>query len=161
MEKSVRDFLEKVGQTTVAAVVAGSKSIGRASGEGPSLTDKNNAPKQVRYELKGDELTVYGPEQFKWVEGGRRAGAAPPPSAPLIEWMKRMGIAPGQENRVVWAIKNKIVRDGIKPRPFLRKALTDAGVVSASAQANTLAGILAVELGSLVTQDISGASTQS
>jgi hypothetical protein len=68
--------------------------------------------------------------------------------------MRRQGIAPGEENKAVWGIRKNIVKRGIKPRPFVRAALTDAGLISISANAQTLAGLVAVELGKEIVKDV-------
>lgn len=53
------------------------------------------------------------------VEEGRRAGAAMPPAGVLTGWMQRHGMNPKNE----YALRLKISRRGIKPRPYLVPAL--------------------------------------
>ena len=54
---------------------------------------------------------------FQVQESGRRAGAAPPPAASLLPWMRRKGIAP----ELAFVIARAIGRRGLKGRFFMRK----------------------------------------
>jgi hypothetical protein len=56
-------------------------------------------------------------DYWQYVAYGRRAGAKMPPMDAILGWMKKKGL--GQDNSLAWAIRKAIVRDGIKPRPFI------------------------------------------
>ena len=172
LEKVVADFMQDALDRGVVELVSASQQIGPASPNAPadSLNSKNTAQNQIRSTLDRDKLTgqILGPDSINWIERGRPPfGVEPPPGtkipegkklppiAPLIAWMRRQGIAPGEENKAVWGIRKNIVKRGIKPRPFVRAALTDAGLISISANAQTLAGLVAVELGKDIVKDLS------
>jgi hypothetical protein len=158
LEKVVADFIQDALDRGVVELVSASQQIGPASPKAPaeSLNSKNTAQNKIRATLDRDKLTgqILGPDSINWIERGRNPGGKLPPTAPLIDWMRRQGIAPGEENKAVWGIRKNIVKRGIKPRPFVRAALTDAGLISISANAQTLAGLVAVELGKDIVKDL-------
>lgn len=58
---------------------------------------------------------------WRFVEGGRRAGAKMPPSDAILQWVRKYRIARTgiSENSLVYLIRRSIADKGIKPRPFL------------------------------------------
>jgi len=68
------------------------------------------------------------------------------PVIPLILWMKRKHIAPGKENKVVFAIRRHIFINGIKARPFLKTALENAN--------EEVAALLAIDFSDLIDNKI-------
>lgn len=76
------------------------------------------------------DVTIEMPDYWIFIENGRRPNAPPPDTTPgslsyisLINWMRRKGIAPGRENKVVWLIARAIGRRGIDPRHFASDAI--------------------------------------
>ncbi len=70
----------------------------------------------------------------KWVTQGRRRGSRFPPPTPISNWIKAKGIK-GRDKKTGRFISNKsltfliqraIARDGIKPLPFMKMALTES-----------------------------------
>ena len=60
------------------------------------------------------------------IESGRRKSTrdkkvAPPPVKAIVEWAKNRNIP--TDNLTIYKIRSAIVRDGIKPRPFMYKVL--------------------------------------
>lgn len=55
------------------------------------------------------------------VEEGRRAGAAPPPTAPIAAWLGRHG----GDVRAAFVVARAIGRRGIPARPYLSRALRE------------------------------------
>ena len=57
----------------------------------------------------------------QYIESGRKAGSKFPPIKPIREWAKKkLG---KEDNSTIFLIRRAIVRDGIKPRPFMYKVL--------------------------------------
>ena len=73
--------------------------------------------------LDGDSIVVnlMLNHYVKYIESGRRRGAAMPPVEPIIRWMRKHHIP--TDNSTVFLIRRAISRDGIKPRPFMEKAM--------------------------------------
>jgi hypothetical protein len=65
-------------------------------------------------------LTI--PSYHKYIEGGRRPGAKRPPIGVILKWVVRK-LGPKDANRKAYAIANAIARRGIKPRPFMERAI--------------------------------------
>lgn len=70
-------------------------------------------------QIAGDDIVVslFINHYADYIESGRRKGATPPPFNAIAEWARRKGIS--TDNRVIWAIRQAIVRDGIAPRPII------------------------------------------
>ena len=57
----------------------------------------------------------------QYIESGRKAGSKRPPIEAIREWAKKkLG---KEDNLTIYKIRSAIVRDGIKPRPFMYKVL--------------------------------------
>ena len=61
-----------------------------------------------------------------YIESGRRKSTnakkvAPPPVKAIVQWAKNRNIP--TDNLTIYKIRSAIVRDGIKPRPFMYKVL--------------------------------------
>ena len=60
-------------------------------------------------------------DYVKYIESGRKKGSKFPPIEAIREWAKnKLG---KQDNLTIYKIRSAIVRDGIKPRPFMYKVL--------------------------------------
>ena len=62
----------------------------------------------------------------QYIESGRRKSTnakkvAPPPVKAIVQWAKNRNIP--TDNLTIYKIRSAIVRDGIKPRPFMYKVL--------------------------------------
>ena len=56
-----------------------------------------------------------------YIESGRKAGSKLPPIEAIRKWAKnKLG---KEDNLTIYKIRSAIVRDGIKPRPFMYKVL--------------------------------------
>ena len=57
----------------------------------------------------------------KYIESGRKKGSKLPPIEAIRNWAKnKLG---KEDNLTIYKIRSAIVRDGIKPRPFMYKVL--------------------------------------
>ena len=57
----------------------------------------------------------------QYIESGRKKGSKFPPIKPIRDWAKKkLG---KEDNLTIYKIRSAIVRDGIKPRPFMYKVL--------------------------------------
>lgn len=55
----------------------------------------------------------------EYIESGRKAGSKKPPIEAIRKWAKKkLG---KEDNLTIYKIRSAIVRDGIKPRPFMYK----------------------------------------
>ena len=60
-------------------------------------------------------------DYVQYIESGRKAGSKRPPIEAIREWAKKkLG---KEDNLTIYKIRSAIVRDGIKPRPFMYKVL--------------------------------------
>ena len=60
-------------------------------------------------------------DYVKYIESGRKAGSKLPPIEAIRKWAKnKLG---KEDNLTIYKIRSAIVRDGIKPRPFMYKVL--------------------------------------
>ena len=60
-------------------------------------------------------------DYVKYIESGRKKGSKFPPIEAIRQWAKnKLG---KQDNLTIYKIRSAIVRDGIKPRPFMYKVL--------------------------------------
>ena len=66
-------------------------------------------------------LKVIAATYLKYVESGRRAGAKPPPIAPIKEWARLKGIDEG----LAFPIAKSIGEKGIKPLDVIDRAFKD------------------------------------
>ena len=65
-------------------------------------------------------------DYVQYIESGRRKSTnakkvAPPPVKAIVQWAKNRNIP--TDNLTIYKIRSAIVRDGIKPRPFMYKVL--------------------------------------
>lgn len=85
--------------------------------------------KNIKVTVSDDSISISAPDYLTFVQNGVRKGALKGvwvPIAALLKFMKKRGIAPGQENKVVWAIRHKIHAVGINGypgRPFVNEAI--------------------------------------
>lgn len=112
----VEEIYEAIGESLVESIQAELIRIG--------LSD-SNIIKSVTYKIQDNQISVYMPDYYKYIESGRRPLAKRVPIEILIKWMKRKNIAAGRENKAAWAIQRAIYLHGIKPRPFLNRALNE------------------------------------
>jgi hypothetical protein len=115
-------MLERIGQTVTDELRVGLAAVG--------LPDDGSVriQKAVVSRTVGETVEVLMPQYYIWIENGRRPGGKFPPAAAVLEWMKRKGIARGEENKVLYVIRRAIAQKGIKPRPFVLGAIDRAGV---------------------------------
>ena len=60
-------------------------------------------------------------DYVQYIESGRKAGSKFPPIQPIVQWAKNRNIP--TDNLTIYKIRSAIVRDGIRPRPFMYKVL--------------------------------------
>ncbi len=74
------------------------------------------------------KTTSVGAPHGAWVEYGTGPAAGRgqywPPHEPIKAWaIRKLGVSPGEADRVAWAIRWHIYKHGIQPKPFFRTAL--------------------------------------
>lgn len=120
MTKWEIDLYTSVGETFKEFLIITAKSYG---------LEDSNLLKQIDYKIINNGIQIIYPEYLIYVEKGRPKGSGRGTWVPilvLIKWMKKKRIAPGQENRVAYAIQRKIYKVGIngyKGKPFFSEAL--------------------------------------
>ena len=93
----------------------------------------------VNTQVQGGRIILSLPAYARWIERGRspfrQQGArnTPPPYRVILEWVRRRRIqfrdAKGRfmpYARTAWAVRAGIAKNGIKPRPFTRQAISEA-----------------------------------
>jgi hypothetical protein len=113
-----KEVLEKLAELFLVNVTARMTDVGLAD----SAIIQNL---RTEVDVERQTVTLFIPAYFQYIESGRRPGAKPPPIRPILDWMKRYRVAPGNENRVVYAIVKSIAKRGIKPRKFMQAALEE------------------------------------
>lgn len=101
---------------------------------------KNNMPQyyelrdKIKFVLRKEDMFYIiefnGPEYWKWVENGRKAGKMPPVK-PILEWIQKRNIVPYRNedgkipslNSLAFLIARKIGKQGTKGIQFLSKSL--------------------------------------
>ena len=117
MDKQIQELLEAIAETYVENVKTEMIAVG--------LQD-SDIIEEVTYKINGYTIELIIPEYYKYIESGRKPFAKRVPPSALLKWMIRKGIFKGQENKAVWAVRENIFKNGIRPRPFLEKALDNA-----------------------------------
>jgi hypothetical protein len=124
---ALRGAMEKYGEALVIEIVQQLKDAGKEA--------TGNLAKSVDYELIEalDKISVgiVALPYFDFVDGGRRKGAKPPPTGPIIEWMKVKGIKGRNlktgkfitQKSAAFAIARGIGKNGIKPTNVIKKSL--------------------------------------
>ena len=87
-----------------------------------TLAPDSNIFKEMKAKVSGNiviELLLNN--YVKYIESGRKKGSKFPPIEAIRQWAKKkLG---KQDNLTIYKIRSAIVRDGIKPRPFMYKVL--------------------------------------
>lgn len=110
-DKSIKNILEAIGETLVESVQQELLAI---------KLDKSDLYDSVNYEIKDNNIILNIADYYVYVETGRKPLAKKVPVKVLLKWMKKKGIS--TNNNAVWAIREAIYKNGIRPRPFLDKA---------------------------------------
>lgn len=77
----------------------------------------SNLDNEAKIEENDFQFNLFYNDYLQYIESGRKIGATPVPIRVLIDWMKRKHIS--DDNRVAYAIRNSIKKNGIIPRPLL------------------------------------------
>jgi hypothetical protein len=117
MNNKIKDLLEVIGIAYVESIQAELIRIG--------LQD-SNIYDSISYTVSDKGVIINIPEYSTFIESGRKPLSKLPPISNLLRWMKLKRIAPGNENKIVWAIAKSIAKKGIKPRPFIERAVKNA-----------------------------------
>ena len=117
-EIPLQDMFARIGEEVVQAIRVELARVGLVPSRLATSTQFKAAATQV---------AVLMADYYRFVESGRKPGSRMPPEAPILAWMKREGIARGRENEILYAIRKSIAIKGIRPRPFLLRAVREAG----------------------------------
>ena len=113
-------FAEDVMSIT-ADIMASSVMVNNKVGRN-TIEPDSNIFKEMYAKASGNiviELLLNNYVQY--IESGRKAGSKRPPIEAIREWAKKkLG---KEDNLTIYKIRSAIVRDGIKPRPFMYKVL--------------------------------------
>lgn len=113
-------FAEDV-MTITADIMASSIMVNNKVGRNTIAPD-SNIFKEMYAKASGNiviELLLNNYVQY--IESGREAGSKLPPIEAIRKWAKKkLG---KEDNLTIFKIRSAIVRDGIKPRPFMYKVL--------------------------------------
>lgn len=112
------DFLELAGQLAVEFLVLSLLDL--------DLRKPLSITQNIRYEVSGNEVKVYMPFYYRFIESGRRPGVKRVPVQALIDWIQRKSVPvpPGMTRQgFAYAIQTNIFKNGIKARPFVADAV--------------------------------------
>lgn len=87
----------------------------------------------IEYTFKDNVFMLIANDYFQYVARGRQPRARKVPVEPLIQWLKRKGIAPknGDYNSTAFAIQQAIFKSGIKAKPFVNPIIAaDLEIIS-------------------------------
>ena len=153
-EEFKKRLLEVVGESMKESWTEVFLALPPTTAGKPALED-SELIKNVTFRVDegSGSVSLYLPFYEKYIESGREGYAKkgfkkpfkkgeyqellkrfkPPPIDVIIKWMKRKGIATGQENSVAFAISRGISKNGIIARPFtdtaVEKSTEDAGII--------------------------------
>ena len=104
-----------------ADIMASSVMVNNKVGRNTIAPD-SNIFKEMKAKASGNiviELLLN--DYVKYIESGRKKGSKFPPIEAIRQWAKnKLG---KEDNLTIYKIRSAIVRDGIKPRPFMYKVL--------------------------------------
>ena len=89
--------------------------------------------RSIEYTYKDNIFVMLANDYFQYVARGRQPKARKVPVEPLIQWLKRKGIAPknGDYNSTAFAIQQAIFKSGIKAKPFVNPIIAaDLEIIS-------------------------------
>lgn len=120
IELLAKAFAEDVMNIT-ADIMASSVMVNNKVGRNTIAPD-SNIFKEMKAKASGNiviELLLNN--YVKYIESGRKKGSKLPPIEAIRQWAKnKLG---KEDNLTIYKIRSAIVRDGIKPRPFMYKVL--------------------------------------
>ena len=117
---NIKVALDEFGENVIKLMRASIEKNGVNKKTGTNTLVDSNLYKEMN--ISHDEWGLYSfmiNDYVVYVEGGRKAGKKMPPISAIAEWASRKNIT--NDNKVVWAIAQAIVRDGIPPRPFIQE----------------------------------------
>ena len=87
-----------------------------------TIATKSDIYKQMYAKASGNiVIQLLLNDYVQYIESGRKAGSKFPPIQPIVQWAEKRDIP--TDNSTIFLIRRKIVEDGIRPRPFMYKAL--------------------------------------
>jgi hypothetical protein len=115
---NTKNILNHIGKLLIAVYQAELKSIRLGS---------SDLYKSLEVNTTNDTVTLSMEDYAEYVDKGRKAGARKVPISVLIKWIKKRGIS--NSIQVAYAIQTSIYKNGIKGRPFLKRAEDTAEIV--------------------------------
>ena len=118
-------FAEDV-MTITADIMASSMLVNDKVGRN-TISPNSDIFKQMYAKASGNiVIQLLLNDYVQYIESGRRKSTnakkvAPPPVKAIVQWAKNRNIP--TDNLTIYKIRSAIVRDGIKPRPFMYKVL--------------------------------------
>jgi len=140
--EDVQRMVQEQMEASASKVVADAQNILESNGSSVNGFLKSSgrvvAGKGYARVIFGKSIKKYGKPYAYWVEFGRKPGRKPP-IAPILDWVKKKGLAgtysiktkkrsgnkaarDSQDKSVAYAIRNSIGAKGTRPHPFLRPA---------------------------------------
>lgn len=125
--ESLKKSLEKYGESLVEEII----QVLKDNGKGDSAL-VNKIDYKLIEDLETITVAITAPDYFDYVDGGRRAGATPPPYKPIMRWAEKKGIQQFRNKTTGRYISNvaraiiiskAIGRNGIKPVYAVKKSL--------------------------------------
>lgn len=112
------DFLEAAGKLAVEFLVL---SLSNLDIRKPiAITGK------VRYEVQQNQVLIYMPFYYRFIESGRKPFVKRVPISALLDWIQRKSVPvpPGwTQTNLAFAIQTGIYQNGIKAKPFVAEAV--------------------------------------
>lgn len=117
--KKPAELVKKIAEAIRIAAIEGLKA--------QQLEDSNLAD-SITVKVRRNALELWLAYYWRFIEEGRKSGLRKIPIFVFIKWIKRNGIsAPGRSiNDLAFAIQTSIYKNGIAPRPFLKRIATQA-----------------------------------
>lgn len=129
VQKEIRTFRDKVAEAIYESGLEIFAETPNPKAKNKSLKG-SNLEKQWGVEVQGKGFVLLLVEYYIYIEGGRRAGAKPPPLRPILEWVKKNRIQfRDKRGRFLTFTSTAIIaqrgiaKNGIAPRPFVDRIL--------------------------------------
>lgn len=123
-------ILEEIGRELVVLTrLALSEAAITIPPAGRSNLARSALARSFNFQVTASGIEIIANSYWRNIEQGRKPGGKFPPFSSIFAWAKKYQLKPRQGqtfNQMVWSIMQGIVKNGIRPRPFVDNAAEGA-----------------------------------
>lgn len=120
MDIKLQNLLEAIGETIVEFLIQEAIATGPTT-QGYSGLETSIFIRDISYSISNNKVQISMPEYAKYIESGRKRRKKKVPLSIILKQLRRKNLP--TTNGLAFAIQNSIYKKGIKPRPFIDRAL--------------------------------------